>query len=495
MRGLLLSGLTVAVLGLWSGCSSSSTNVASGGSGGSDGGGASGSGGAVGGASGSGGDASVDVPAPACDPNAKPDGQAVFVSPDGDDTTGSGSMDKPLKTLGQALKLAANSGPKLVVADQGNYKESVTFDSKVAGVAVRGGFKKTGSLWARDCDAAARQKTVIDSPTNVGVRVENVAAKLETLSVQTKAKGATASGAAGESQYGVFVTGDDASVSLTDVRVVAGAGGDGGDAVKLVASTPVTCDGLAGCGNGGSGTPGTAGTDAPASTFDLAGHLPGNGADGKPSSSGSNGMAGKDDGTTKTGCHSPGCAGVCSSGTCGALGTAFSVKGEKGKCGCGGLGGTSGGGGWGGGASVALFVSGKGVVTVAFSELASQVGGKGSAGKAGAIGLEGTDGSKGANVTCHTNCYSASPCGNCEQNSEIAIGGAKGGLGGKGGDGKPGGNGAGGPSVAIVRVGGAVVTLSDGSLPNPGKGGFGAGSAPAGKSASELILSADGGAL
>lgn len=492
MRGLWLSGLTVAVLGLWSGCSSSSTNVASGGSGGSDGGGSSGSGGAVGGASGSGGDASVDVPSPACDSNEKPDGQSVFVSPEGDDTTGSGSMDKPLKTLGQALKLAANSGPKLVIADQGTYKESVTFDAKVAGVAVRGGFKKTGSLWARDCDAAARQKTVIDSPTHVGVRVENVAAKLETLSVQTKAKGTSAPGAAGESQYGVFVTGDDASVSLTDVRVVAGAGGDGGDAVKLIASTPVTCDGLNGCGSGGDGAPGTTGADAPASTFDLAGHLPGNGADGKPSSSGGNGTAGKD-ATPKAGCMDKGCTGDCVS-FCGTLGTPHPVSGGKGTCGCGGLGGNSGGGGWGGGASVALFVSGKGVVTVAFSELTSLSGGKGSSGREATGGLPGSLGSKGIDQACWGTCSKPGTCGDCAQGSTVATGGVAGGLGGKGGDGKPGGNGAGGPSVAIVRVAGAVVTLSDGSLPNPGKGGLGAGNAPAGKSVSELILAADGGA-
>lgn len=494
MRGLWLSGLTLAVLGLWSGCSSSSTNVGSS-SGGASSGGSAGADASLGGASGSSGDASLDVPAPACDLNEKPDSQAVFVSAQGSDTTGDGSLDKPLATLGQAIKLAANSSAKLVVADQGTYKESVAFDAKVAGVAIRGGFKKAGGVWSRDCDASARQKTVIDSPTNVGVRIDNVSAKLETLTVLTKAKPARVSGAAGESQYGVFVTGDDAIVALTDVRVVGGGGGDGGSAVKLVASAPVTCDGLTGCGDGANGSPGTVGTDAPASTFGLTGHLPGNGGDGTPSSSGKNGVAGKDDGATKTGCHAQsGCAGVCKDNNCGAIGGTSSVKGAQGKCGCGGLGGQSGGGGWGGGASVALFVSGKGVVTVAFSELTSHSGGAGSPGKAPTAGLSGTDGTKGASVTCYTNCYSASPCGNCEQNSEVAGGGTKGLPGGKGGDGMPGGNGAGGASIAIVRVGGALVTLSDGSVANPGKGGLGAGSAPAGKSAKELILSADGGA-
>lgn len=505
MRFWLLTSFCVLGFHLGSACSSSTTNdgtggggaagmAASGGAGGTD----AASGGAGGASGGSSGDAALDVPAvdtgaPACDPTEKPDPSAVYVSPDGDDNTGSGSPEKPLASLGQAIKLAAASASKLVIANQGTYKESVVIDAAVAGVSVRGGFERTGSVWDRDCDPMARQKTVIDSPSTIGVRVDGVQAKLQTLTVLTKATGATTSGKAGESQYGVFVTGDSASVSLVDVRVVAGSGGDGGDAVKAISSQATPCDGLTNCSTGGAGLDAAAGSDAPASTFDPSGHVPGNGGDASTAESGKNGTAGLDDGTTKTGCHSPGCAGVCSSGTCAPLGSSFSVKGAKGTCGCGGVGGLSGGGGWGGGASVALFVAGKGVVTVAFSELTSQKGGKGSAGKAAAAGAIGTDGAKGATATCHTTCYSASPCGNCEQSSELASGGTKGGMGGKGGDGKPGGNGAGGASIGIVRVGGALVTLSDGSVSNPGQGGLGAGSAPAGQSATELIVAADGG--
>ena len=491
MRALWSMGLLVAVGSLWSGCSSSSTNPAStGGAGGI--GGAGGADAAVGGSSGSAGDASVDVPAPTCDPSEKPDSKAVFVSPNGDDTTGSGSEDKPLASLGQAIKVAAASALKLVIADQGTYKEGVTIDSKVAGVAIRGGYQRTGSVWSRDCDPQARKKTVIDSPSNIGVRINDVEARLETLTVLTKATGATSAGASGESQYGVFVTGDDASVSLIDVRVVAGAGGDGGAALKTIPASVAACNGLTNCGNGAAGTQGAAGSDAPPAAFDPSGHLPGNGEDAKPASPGKNGAAGQAGGT-KAGCMGKGCAGVCSDQNCAAYGPQHQETGGTGTCGCGGPGGASGGGGWGGGASVALFVAGKGVVAVAFSELTCLDGGKGSPGKSGEPGSVGANGGKGADTTCWGACSSEATCGNCAQAQTTAGGGAKGGPGGTGGDGARGGDAAGGPSIAVVRIGGALVTLSNGSLPNPSKGGLGAGNAPAGKSANELILSADGG--
>ncbi len=371
-----------------------------------------------------------------------------------------------------------------MVLDQGSYAESPTLDVK--GITIRGGFKRLGSAWERDCAADARLKTVIDSPTNVGLTVVDVAASLRTLSVLTKAEGASVADAPGESMYGVRVSGDAAVVDLVDVRVVAGKGGAGGSVTTTLPGASVSCDGVTDCAGGADAAGAKDGEPAPAGSFDSSGFSPGDGTDGIPGTAGGNGTVGTT-GKSHSACMDQGCAGDCVS-NCIALGSGHSVEGAHGLCGCGGQGGPAGGGGRGGGASIALFVSGKGVVKASYTELTAQDGGAGSSGHAGAVGKPGAAGAKGASKTCWGACFKPQTCGNCLQDSMEAAGGDPGGNGGKGSPGGSGGGGAGGPSISVVRLSGALVVLEDGSFGAHGKGGSGAGSAPAGEASDDFAV-------
>src|SRR5262245_53527498 len=168
-------------------------------------GGATGSGGSsAGGSSGTAGAGG----APPCDPSERP-AEGLFVSVNGNDTTGAGSPALPLKTIRQGLAAAAAAGKSVVFVDQGTYPESLALSAANSGVTVRGGFKATGAAWQRDCSDGARSKTVVASPTNVGARITGVTQRttLQTLTILTRATGNSGMSQSGESCYGVFVSG------------------------------------------------------------------------------------------------------------------------------------------------------------------------------------------------------------------------------------------------------------------------------------------------
>jgi hypothetical protein len=468
-----------------------------------DTGGSTGAGGASasgGGTSGSGGNPSTggagtaDAGPPACDPKELP-GDGIFVSAtNGDDTAGSGTPDLPLRTIQKGLAAAAASAKSTLYLDEGTYKEPVSIGAANTGVTLRGGFVQKGTVWQRDCSGIARGATVIASPTAVGVRITDVTTRvtLRTLTVLTRSIGATAAGAPGESCYGVFVSGDASTLELTDVTVTAGAGGDGGAVSAVINPPPATCDGFNDCSTGKDGSGGGDGPAAQAGTFSSSGYAPGNGSVGTVGNPGANGTKGGD-GAGAT-CHlGSGCsggAGPCSGHFCGDLTGTGTVQSGPGKCGCGGPGGAAGLGGEGGGASIALFVAGtNAAVSVTGSTLTAKAGGHGSSGAAGSNGGAGAAGSVGTAATCWGACQSVgSGTCNCEQPATYTItGGTAGGSGGTGGPGGKGGGGAGGASVAIVRIGGALVSVDATSTVTFGPAGTGANGAAIGVAQREFV--------
>ncbi|MEB2312079.1 MAG: hypothetical protein OZ921_18945 [Sorangiineae bacterium] len=454
----------------------------SGGTAGSSGGATGGSGGAAGGSGGAAGGAS-------CDP-AETVGSGVFASPTGSDGTGDGSAGSPLATVGQALKLAA-TGDKVVYLDRGTYKEQVTADGTNGGVVIRGGWWRDGTEWKRDCASEARSQTVIESPTNTGVRVEGVSLSLETLTVKTKANGHSPANGAGETLYGVFVTGGTAKLTLTDVHVAPGVGGRGGAVSATLPGLTRDCDGLNNCANGASADDADASDPAEAGVFVKAGYVPGDGEDGHPGNAGNNGTPGNN-GVPVSGCrYHDNCAGSCADGCQSPNVSTSPVVGGTGKCGCGGAGGPAGKGGRGGGGSVALFAAGPCTILVTRSLLAAGRGGDGSAGLAGSDGEDGKTGSAGASAQCWGDCAPVA-CGQqgggCTQSFKSVDGGSPGTAGGKGGKGGKGGGGSGGPSLAIVRVAGATVQRDAASQATFVAGGAGIEGAPNGEAKVERIV-------
>lgn len=481
-----------------SGSGGADASAGSGGGAGMDGGG--GSGGSEDGGTnvdGSDADAGLDDAADAdaataCDPNESPT-SGIFVSPAAA-PGGDGSAALPFSTIKAALDAAAGN-VATVYLDQGTYPEPVDFAAKHAGIVVRGGFTRTGSVWKRDCSADARAKTVIASPAAVGVHVGQLATPsgLRTLSVFSKATGSSVDGKAGESCYGVAVTGAGTHFTLHDVAVTAGTGGAGGLASAIVAADKVACgDLVTSCADGAKGADGASAGATPAGTFNPGGYQPGNGGDAHPGDTGHNGTPGTSG--VSASCKYPGCSGgggLCATLFCGNVGSQQTVTAGPGTCGCGGKGGDGGGGGFGGGASVAVFVAGAGAqVDVVSSALVAKNGGNGSQGVPGQGGASGTAGVQGASASCPGACESVKKSNdqcNCEQPSSTTLaGGAAGGNGGHGGLGGDGGGGSGGPSYAVVRVGGALVSAVASST-TPGQGGSGA-NAPNGGSGAELVV-------
>lgn len=408
----------------------------------------------------------------------------VFASPAGSDTAGDGSMDLPVLTIARALEVAAATGQATIYLSQGTYPEAVRFLSRHSGIFIEGGWASTGSAWTKDCSADSRRKTLIASPDAVGVRVEQLAQRsgLRSLSVATKAAGTTAANSAGESCYGVVVSGSNTLFSLEDVAIKAGHGGGGGEATAAVPGSKAACgDPVGGCANGASGSVGPNGNEALAGSFSTAGYVPGDGQPGTPGGSGKNGTIGTP-GQSASCYLTEGCSCNASTTNCSATGTRASKPAGHGACGCGGDGGNAGAAGRGGGASVGVFASGTGVVvSVTSSSIAAGNGGAGSAGGGGVAGTSGRAGTKGADATCPGDCVKGgSICADgCSQPSTTLAGGLAGGPGGNGAAGGRGGGGAGGPSYAVAGLGGASVIVSGGSLV-PGAGGPGGGMAPAG---------------
>jgi hypothetical protein len=419
-------------------------------------------------------DAPVEAPAP-CDPTAPP-GDGVFVSSNGDDGA-QGTELAPFKTIAMGLATVQETSKSTLYLEEGEYDETLVLTAANSGIIIDGGWTRTGAAWQRDCTTNASDKTLIASPNNVGASLDpGVVATLRHLAVTTETHGEREPGQPGESCYGVMVQGG-ATLIMNDVNVTAGAGGHGGAATLGLQPSAPPCDGVTDCSDGAKGAAGSPGAAAGVSgSFDTTGYLPASGSDGTPGAPGEDGTAG---GAGSTGA----CALTCTPPSCS---DAAPTTGDSGTCGCGGPGGAPGGRGQGGGASVGVLAVGTTTTVSATStSITAQDGGDGSPGGNGVDGQAGTPGAAGQPVTC-TQCLPI--FATCIPEQGTLAGGTAGGDGGPGGAGGPGGDGAGGPSYAIVAVGGAAVNLDAASTLAFGNGGQGAGLAASGAAGKRLKM-------
>lgn len=440
-------------------------------------------------------DTSIPEPALPCDADeTKEDG--IHVSPDGSDETGNGTPLLPYKTIRAAMTAATAAFKTSIFVAEGTYPEALVFDATRQGFIVKGGWLRSGDTWRRDCEAGFRTRTVIASPSNVGVRVTGVTKPtgLDALTIATKAVAATTDDVSGESCIGVLVVGDGSVFRLSRAKVVAGAGGAGGKALTPPTPGASPCNGVSDCSSSAPAI-GGAGTTPPPTMeqgkFLSAAFKPADGSGGGSGGKGGHGTPGGA-GAAMT-CATPG-IGQCQSGGDQCVhGASAAGNAPSGKCGCGGLPGSGGGPGRGGGASVALLVSGAGaIVSVENTALLSSKGGDGSPGGGAGAGGAPTAGSPGANASCpQDNGPSTTPgpaCGCVGKNDKSFTGGPKGGDGSPGGNGGAGSGGAGGDSIAFVTVGTArvIVDGAAGQLQH-GAPGHGAGGAMNGRAMDSFV--------
>jgi hypothetical protein len=432
--------------------------------------------------------------------------QAIFASPNGDDTF-VGTRENPVKTIGQAIKLAQQKGLPGVYLDKGIYAGSVTL---VAGINVYGGYD-SGNLWARSATNDSQIQGGTTAVTANGLAKET---HLELVSV-TAANGSTP----GQSSYGVFIANSSGPIILGQLKVNAGIAANGlspnnpADAV-----TPATANASPG-GNGctGGGCNGGAGSNGGANTCNGAGVSGGKGGNGQSAGGGNNGAGGT--GAAPGTGGSGGSSGSCfpglysgnpgSAGTDGAAGvdgtlgaqpvavtpTNFTAAGYTPAGGGDGKPGTNGSGGGGGGAGG----GGSGSIGCT-ADTGGGGGGGGGGGCAAPVGLGGGGGGGSfgvyvfkSTVTLNTATIASGQAGNggngangaaggtagtgagAGTGSGDSAGGGRGGNGGKGGNSGAGAGGSGGPSYGIYAQGSMVTTnsvqASAGAFGSAGNGG------------------------
>jgi hypothetical protein len=400
----------------------------------------------------------------------------VFVAPPpgGVDARGCGTLPTmPCQTISAGIATANaktdGAARTIVYVAEGTYTETVTLSG---GVTVQGGWHwDGGSNWSFECTTPAATLVKVQAPASSNMTVVATAndSKTTTLSTLTVLSKATAN--AGESLYGVFATGANTVLALTDVIVTMQAGGKGQDGSQGGAGSAAGAAGSCGAASDGNNasTPGGAGTAGAVGSFSATGYTTHVGGTGGNGSTGDNGMAGPGGVTVvATACGGSPCA-IQSQGNC---------DGGAGLEGCGGGGGLGGTGGSGGGSSVAVFANDATVTITAGGYLAGN-GGNGGAGGAGGAGAAGGGGAPGF----PTNCPASSCSGtSCVGGVVSASGGDAGTSGGRGSTGGQGGGGAGGDSYTLVTLGLAKTRLTLVGSPaltagNPGMGGPGNGSA------------------
>jgi hypothetical protein len=398
--------------------------------------------------------------------------QGVFVASGGMDSSGCGTEpNSPCASIGAGIATATANARGVVYVSAGTYVERLTLP---AGISVQGGWHwggNGGTEWAFDCSATPESVVTVQAPSSSNMTVvansNNGSSTLSTLTVLSKPAAAVS---AGESLYGIFATGANTQLTLTDVVVTMQAGGAGtpGSMGSAGAAPASTCSSGDGVSPGMPGFVGTAGLEASVSSTGFATHTGGTGGNGTP---GDNGMAGSDaTSVSYSACvHAPP---ACTSGQAMCTGT-------PGVNGCGGGGGLGGTGGAGGGSSVAIFAD-DATVTVTAGVLQAGNGGNGGGGGGGSFGVSGSVGANGQDVVCpNSMCASASSCTVTGSTTSVP-GGAAGGAGGQGSNGGQGGGGSGGDSYAILTGGMATgrLTLSASSQPElvAGQPGLGGGS-------------------
>ncbi|GMU59185.1 MAG: hypothetical protein AMXMBFR34_09480 [Myxococcaceae bacterium] len=423
---------------------------------------------------------------------------AVFVAPSGSDAN-PGTPALPKLTISAGLAQAVATGKRDVLIAGGTYTEQVSVTT--GGKGLFGGY--TAPAWSRSLSTAVTV-TGVNTPLRLSNAPNTVVQSINFI-------GANATGA-GASAYGALIA-NSASVRLERLTLSAGSGtaGTAGAAGATGAGGTTGNAGQPGCEDSGGfcasceRPAGGSGGNSACGRFGGTGGQPGNGGSwGSLGGTGAGGTAGgpgtpngQGNWTTPStywganglpgSAGSPGTSGL-NFGTLSALGYTVAATsaggaggngngggggggGGGGSADCdsyGGGGGGGGGGGCGGGAGLAG-VSGGGsfavflwnsTVQASNCTVTSANGGNGGNGGGGGVG--GTGGPGGPQ-----NGYG----GGGEQDD--GSNGGRGGAGGAGGDGGAGGAGGGGPTVGVVRGGGAVwsATATTITTGNPGFGG------------------------
>lgn len=393
----------------------------------------------------------------------------IFVSArTGNDSETCGAIATPCRTIQAGIEVFAKggAGKTIVYVASARYDEVVTLAS---GVIVEGGWDLVGSKWL---ESAPGTRTVIAAPSGDRTIVAEdlaITATLRGFTIRSKALAGT-----GESLYGVFARGGDASATpmlrLDSVSIEITEGGNGaeGDA-STGTGTLGSGSGCLDAGDGGQGSTGATGPGAEAGTWTSEGYVANNGGQGGTGSIGPNG-------TVEPNPPSTNC--VMCNGNGGACTLSNVSKiGPRGRPGCGGGGGPGGWGGLGGGASVGVFAW-NAKIEIAGARVQSSAGGRGGGG-----GVGGKGGAGNAGVPGNGNldpgdldpfdpavwCQIGISCTGCNEPAKLLTPGQPGGDGGTGGTGGSGGGGAGGPSCAVVLLGGATLSRPSTTLvPGPG---------------------------
>jgi hypothetical protein len=405
---------------------------------------------------------------------AQPDTTAgVFVAPGGAGGA-CGSETQPCGTIAAGLAAVVSSAgvKNTIYLANGTYTEQVTIPSGLT-ITIQGGWLDTGGTWTPQCVANPQAGAVIQAPpgTNSTIVASSGQTTLETLTV----KSATA--AAGQSLYGLMLTGSSTSVTLNqvDVNITAGGAGSAGSTGSPGTNGAAgTCPAISDGASGGNGQPGAG---AGAGSFGAGGYTPTSGAAGvSAGGNGDNGTAGAmgASNTITDPCYDDGTGAGCSTIT-------DTCTGGQGTCGNAGTGSGPGGAGTGGGSSVGVYVWGATLNLTGGSTIETGNGGSGGDGGpggtpgAGARGLTGVAGKYG--TACHNKLVGTSSICLITTSATCAAGGL-GSVGGSGGQGGHGGGGSGGSSFCwYIGAGGVVnspsVTCTNGSTGLGGSQGFG----------------------
>lgn len=410
----------------------------------------------------------ADSDDPMSNPCVLTDGQGVFVapSPQGNDSTGTGTAAAPYASITKALN-ALGSMSRIYVCNGGTYSEQVTVTTPVS---IFGGLSCTGGAWTY---ATGTTSNVTSPSAAFALQVNGVSGAVLIEDMNFVAPDAVGSGA---SSYAVIVN-ESSNVAFHRTRMTSGNGQSGSpgstltnypvgvaanpgqapavQAMSTGASPPIcSCSsssqvsGGGGGGNGetGNGTPGGSGSPnlpPDGSGNDGAGGAgqmgatackPG-GVGAMPSAIGVGGASGTGPGSlgasgwtaalTSTG--APGTLGAVAQGGGGGGGATYVgfASGGGGSGGCGGCGGGNGTGGSPGGSSFALVSVASTVALDSGCVLAAGTGGTGGGGGDGQVGQTGGTRGQGNGNGC------------------------QGGAGGTGTEGGGGGGGGGGHSIAI----------------------------------------------
>ncbi len=387
---------------------------------------------------------------------------SYFVSVSGADTN-PGTQAGPFRTLEHALTQARlTSTKRQIVLEEGQHVASrLSIDGGLSGLVIEGA-AVSATTWRRLCGAARATATTVTVASTTALALRDGAFTLRALQLV----GADA-GVGAVSTYGVF--GENVALTLEDVVVRAGRGGQPVQPPRPAQVTGQTACNTSTPGSGANGAAGGAAPPAVIGRFSAAGYLAPAASLGAVGGAGATGTAATPRVETCRRCD----CGNCMPGN-------GSVTEPVGDPGCGGLGGMGGPPGPNGGASVAVFLSGASSVVLRNALLVSSTGGDGAAGAPGGLGAAGAAGTMGPlwcpmTVTCAGT--GGRNCGTCGIDTESGhrFTGSAGGNGGPGGPGGPGGAGSGGWSVGLVAPSDAGLFGLDGGasvlVGQPGDGG------------------------